>query len=97
MRSHSQSKLSIVVVLLLLGISAVCHASALQAGLSEYWQEQYQELNGKIKERHSLKKADIDENVIADKNALILSTDRTASDVLYRRTKALIQNLKKSV
>ncbi len=96
MRAHSRTMLSMV-VLLLFGILAVSQASALQAELSKYWQQQYQELNGKIKERQGLKKADIDENVIADKNALILSTDRTPSDVLYRRTKALIQNLSKKI
>jgi len=86
-----------VVVLLLSGAGAVSQTSALQTELSEYWQQQYQELNGKINERQGLKKADSDENVIADKNALILSTDRTPSDVLYRRTKALIQNLSKTI
>lgn len=96
MRAHSQTMLSLV-ALLLSGVWIVSSASTLQAELTEYWQQQYQELNGKIKERQSLKKADIDENVIADKNALFLSTDRTPSDVLYRRTKALIQNLKKTV
>jgi hypothetical protein len=96
MRAHSRSIVSVVVVLLL-GAGAVSHGSALQAELSEYWKQQYDELNGKIKENRSLKKADVDEDVMADKNALILSTDRTPSDVLYRRTKALIQNLRKSL
>lgn len=96
MRAHYRSMVSMV-VLLLLGAGAVCQGSALQAELSEYWKQQYDELNGKIKEKRSLAKADVDEAVMADRNALIWSTDRTPSDVLYRRTKALIQNLRKSL
>ncbi|HEX3020169.1 MAG TPA: hypothetical protein VHP36_07695 [Chitinispirillaceae bacterium] len=73
------------------------HVSYSENSIAEYWQEQYLELNQKINEKMALKKSAVDDNIILDSNALILTTDRTPSDVLYRRTNALIQDLKSKV
>lgn len=73
--------------------------SQIQADFSEYlvnenWQEQYKELQQQINMNTSLKKSAVNNNIMLDSNSLILPSDQTPSDVLYRRTKAMLKNLK---
>lgn len=91
-----QRKIIIKVVFYFVIISLHVHANSSDGAINEYWQEQYQELQNKLNEQTTLKKSTLNNDIMLDSNSLILSSDRTPSDVLYRRTKALIRDLKRS-
>jgi hypothetical protein len=82
------------IILLAVMLPLLGHAGSTQSADSDFWQQQYQEMQQKIVENQSLKKTTVDRTDVLDSNALILSTDRTPIDVLTRRTKALLKSLK---
>lgn len=71
-----------------------CDANITDNTLSTYWEQQYQELEQDIAKNKVLSKSTASKVNMLDTNALIFSTDRTPSDVLLRRTNALLQALK---
>lgn len=75
-------------------VPLLCYANTTQSFTEDFWQQQYQEIQHKIDETKSLKKSAIPKSEMLDTNALILSTDRTPTDVLLRRTEALLKSLK---
>ncbi|MDO5575599.1 MAG: hypothetical protein Q4F84_00855, partial [Fibrobacter sp.] len=79
-----------VIRLIPLLVSILSVYSFADTNYDQYWQEQYRELNA------GLKKSAADNSIMLDSNALILQSDRTPTDVLYRRTKALINDLKRT-
>jgi hypothetical protein len=61
----------------------------------EYWEQQYEELHQKIIGNSTLKKSTVKESDAFDTSALILPDDRTPFDILLRRTRLLLQDLKR--
>jgi hypothetical protein len=62
------------------------------ASVKQEWLSQYDDLNKQITTPLA-KQAAIEASIIADKNALILPTDRDALDIVVRRTQALLDNI----
>lgn len=60
----------------------------------DFWEQQYQEIQQKIDENSGLKKSLVKESDALDINALILPEDQTPYEVLLRRTKLLLEDLK---
>lgn len=71
------------------------HADFYETLITKNWQEQYIELQQQIHVNVQLKKWLEHDNIMLDSNSLILSSDKAPSDVLYRRTKEMLQDLKR--
>ena len=65
---------------------------------ADFWQDQYQELSRQISVHGDAlgKKAVFDEPGVLDRNSLIWDTDRDPTDVVLRRTEALLARFSKS-
>jgi hypothetical protein len=68
-------------------------AENLSKSVKEDWLTQYDELKKKISTSHSLAKRTAEDVLIADKNALVLPTDRDPVDIVVRRTQAVIDHI----
>lgn len=62
--------------------------------IQTYWERQYLEMQQEITSNSGLAKKAIERNDLLDANAQILPTDKSPADVLLRRTKLLLQDLK---
>lgn len=85
----------ISIMSIIIGIVSIeCKAYAADsATITAYWEQQYIELEQKM-EKRSLAKAIVAPKDMLDTNALILTSDNTPVDVIFRRTRLLLQDLK---
>ena len=84
--------------LLVLSITAVpVNSAVVDKSTSAFWQRQFYDLSNQIAARGRLGKTTVmHDQKVADRNALIWNTDRDPTDVLIRRTEAMISALSKT-
>ncbi len=90
-RFHSILHLFMISLLMIYVSKSI--AENISISLKEDWLNQYDELKQKITSSHSLAKRSVEDNLVADKNVLVLPTDRDPVDIVIRRTQAVINHL----
>jgi hypothetical protein len=93
----SQALTSALTVLLITIVPA--YPAAVDESITDFWTGQYLELSEQINMRGSVlgKTAIVNDQTMVDKNTLIWDTDRDPTDVVLRRTEAILTELSKDL
>lgn len=84
-----------IAVLLMLCFSYGSAYSSVDGSVAEFWEQQYREMQQEINLYKTAAKKAYRENDLLDDNAQILPEDKTPTDVVMRRTRLLLQDLKR--
>lgn len=74
------------------------NATTTGESISAFWNQQYSELTQQLNERRTSlnKSADVAPSNVLDRNALVFDTDRDPTDIIIRRTEAMLAEFNKN-